>query len=61
MKILNVKESHTLLNNYGAVLIDVREPAEHRAEKIPGSKNIPLSKIKHDDLKDSKDRKIIFE
>ena len=37
--------AHAILENEKAILIDVREPAEHRAEKIPHSQNIPLSKI----------------
>lgn len=39
------EEAQRIMENEKAILIDVREPAEHRSEKIPVSKNIPLSKI----------------
>ena len=48
-----------MLDTTSAVLIDVREPAEHRAEKIPGSINIPASKFTIDNLADFKDKDII--
>ncbi len=40
---------HEGLNQYrdtkGAYLIDVREPQEYSSGHIPGSKNVPLSKL----------------
>ncbi|MDX1949049.1 MAG: rhodanese-like domain-containing protein [Rickettsiales bacterium] len=33
------------LKNDEAILVDVREPAEHKTENIPNAKSIPLSKI----------------
>ncbi len=36
---------HVLSNDRTAVLIDVREPEEHRAEMIPGAGNIPRSAV----------------
>ena len=44
------EEAQRIMENEKAILIDVREPAEHRLEKIPVSKNIPLSKIHPDHL-----------
>lgn len=44
------EEAQRIMENEKAILIDVREPAEHRSEKIPVSKNIPLSKIHPDHL-----------
>ena len=44
MKSVSVTQAHQMFHD-GAVLIDVRTPAEHRAFHIPGTKNIPLSEI----------------
>lgn len=46
----------------GAVYIDVREPAEHRSKKIPGTVNIPLSKISLKAVKANKtaDQKVVM-
>lgn len=42
----------------GGEVIDVREPAEYAAEKIKGSKNIPLSNLKEMKSEISKDKEI---
>lgn len=42
---LGPKVNHHELIANGAVLIDVRTPAEFSAGNAPGSKNIPLDKI----------------
>jgi len=47
------------LDNNEAILIDVREPAEHEAESISGSKLIPLSKICKQEIGDVKDKKLV--
>tara|TARA_Y100000034_G_scaffold119470_1_gene161306 strand:+ start:330 stop:854 length:525 start_codon:yes stop_codon:yes gene_type:complete len=44
-------EAKNIYGNQDTVLIDVREPAEYRAEHIIQAKNIPLSKINIDLLK----------
>jgi rhodanese-related sulfurtransferase len=36
---------YVLSNDHTAVLIDVRQPGEHRAETIPGARNIPRSAV----------------
>lgn len=38
-------EEATRLISGGAVLIDIREPDEHRRERIPGARNCPLSSL----------------
>jgi rhodanese-related sulfurtransferase len=43
-----------------ALLVDVREPAEHRAQSIPGSTLIPLSKICGSALPNLEGRKLII-
>lgn len=40
---LGPKELNELLSNGKGVLIDVREPGEYGAERIPGALNYPLS------------------
>jgi rhodanese-related sulfurtransferase len=43
LKILDVASLKTLVDQQSVTLIDVREPAEHAGEKIPGSILVPLS------------------
>jgi rhodanese-related sulfurtransferase len=38
-------EAARLLRQEGAVLVDVREPGEHAALRIPGARNLPLSRL----------------
>ncbi len=45
---VNTVNAETLdrwLNEGGAVLVDVREPAEHRVANIPGAKLLPLANV----------------
>ncbi len=44
LKDINAVEAHTLIEN-NAVLVDVREPYEIAAERIPGSIELPLSQL----------------
>lgn len=53
-------EAKQLLDNDEAVLIDVREPAEHRSLKIPGAQNIPLSRIQAKHVKNQPKQKVIL-
>ncbi len=52
------------LNNNEAILVDVREPAEYRAENIADAKSIPLSKICNIDcneiLPNGENKKLVF-
>ncbi|MEA5452804.1 rhodanese-like domain-containing protein [Leptolyngbya sp. CCNP1308] len=43
LKILDPASLKTLIDQQAVALIDVREPAEHAGEKIPGSILVPLS------------------
>ena len=49
LKHINAKEAKRLVDD-GAVLIDVREFAEHAFESIPGARNHPMSRIGHGPL-----------
>jgi rhodanese-related sulfurtransferase len=42
------------------VLVDVREPAEHAAERIPGSVLLPLSKINRKELPATPGKKLVL-
>jgi len=42
LKDITVENAHALLDQ-NAVLVDVREPHEHAAERIPGAIKLPLS------------------
>lgn len=44
VKTISPAEAHRLINA-GASLIDVRQPDEHRRERIAGALNIPLAKV----------------
>lgn len=45
LKTIDPSSLNTLLNQQAVTLIDVREPAEHAGERIPGSILMPLSKF----------------
>lgn len=51
IKKISTAELKTLMETGKVILIDVREPAEHRSENIPGADLIPLALISHDKLK----------
>lgn len=38
-------EAARLLREEGATLVDIREPDEHARERIPGARNMPLSRL----------------
>ena len=42
---LDPQEALRLINEEGALLIDVREPDEHARERIPNAKLVPLSRL----------------
>jgi rhodanese-related sulfurtransferase len=50
MKTIKVDELKKRLNKDEVLLVDVREPAEHRAECIDGACLIPLGEISHGKL-----------
>jgi rhodanese-related sulfurtransferase len=46
LKNISAREAHAMLDQ-NAVLVDVREPYEQAAERIPGSIELPLSRLAH--------------
>lgn len=44
----------------GATLIDVREPDEHARERIPGARNLPLSRLEMAELAVQPGRPVLF-
>lgn len=50
----------SLTNPADILIIDVREPGEYNQEHIPGSINIPLTKISTTDFSQYKNKKVIF-
>lgn len=42
------------------MIIDIREPTEYAREHIPGSLNIPLTKLKEADFSEKKDQMALF-
>lgn len=44
-KSIAAHDAERLMRDHGAVLVDVREPDEHARERIPGSRNLPLSRL----------------
>jgi rhodanese-related sulfurtransferase len=50
LRTITPDEAARLLREEGATLIDVREPDEHARERIPGARNLPLSKLEEAEL-----------
>ena len=44
----------------GATLVDVREPDEHARERIPGARNLPLSRLEEAELAVQQGRPVLF-
>lgn len=44
-KTLSPNEIHDLMASTAMTLVDVREPNEYQAERIPGAINVPLSQL----------------
>ncbi len=51
IKTITADALRKLMQEREVVLVDVREPAEHKAENISGASLIPLATISHDKLK----------
>jgi len=56
---ISPEEAKRLVDD-GALLVDVREPAEHARESIPGAKLVPLSLLDEADLAAHRGQTIIF-
>ena len=50
LKTITPAEAARLLREEGATLVDVREPDEHARERIPGARNLPLSRLEEAEL-----------
>lgn len=48
------------LENGTILLVDVREPNEIQAERIPGAVNVPLSRFAAEPLPDPKGKRLVF-
>ncbi len=60
MKNVDVKILKNWLDNEEAVLIDVREIAEHENQRIAGATLIPLAEITKEKLPDIKNKKLVI-
>lgn len=59
LKTVDAKQLKNWLDSGEAVLVDVREPAEHEAEYIPGSTLMPLSTVSKAALPNHTGKKLI--
>lgn len=57
---VNAETLNEWLKNQKAILIDVREPAEHAAANIPGALSLPLNSISKEALPDPGNKKLVF-
>lgn len=54
------EDAARLLREEGATLVDVREPDEHARERIPGARNLPLSRLEEAELAVQGGRPVLF-
>ncbi len=59
MKTITPDAAAALLRD-GATLIDVREPDEHARERIPGARNLPLSRLEETALAVQQGKPVLF-
>ncbi len=60
LKTISPTEAARLLREEGATLVDVREPDEHARERIPGARNLPLSRLEEAELAVQHGRPVLF-
>ncbi|MDI3307858.1 MAG: rhodanese family protein [Acetobacteraceae bacterium] len=60
LKAITPAEAARLLREQGATLVDVREPDEHARERIPGARNLPLSKLEEAELAVQQGKPVVF-
>lgn len=60
VKNIDSKTLNQWLKNNEAIVVDVREPAEHAAEKISESNLLPLSSVNKQSLPKSNNKKIVL-
>ena len=53
-------EAARLLRDGGATLVDVREADEHARERIPGARNLPLSRLEEAELAVHQGKPVLF-
>jgi rhodanese-related sulfurtransferase len=53
-------EAARLLREGGATLVDVREADEHARERIPGARNLPLSRLEEAELAVHQGKPVLF-
>lgn len=60
VKNIDAKTLKKWLENNEAIVVDVREPAEHEAEKISGSNLLPLAKVCKSSLPKYENKKLVL-
>jgi rhodanese-related sulfurtransferase len=60
LKTITPEEAARLLREEGATLLDVREPDEHARERIPGARNLPLSRLEEVEVALHGGRPVLF-
>lgn len=60
MNSIDATTAKTWLDRNTAILVDVREPAENAAERIPGAHLLPLSQVTAHSLANAESKKIII-
>lgn len=60
VKTIDAKTAHKWLNTDEALLIDVREPAEHKSKAIEEATLLPLSELDKLSLPETKGKKVII-
>jgi len=60
IKNIDAKTLKKWLETNEAIVVDVREPAEHEAEKISGSTLLPLADVKKNSLPECGNKKLVF-
>ncbi|MBW8269729.1 rhodanese family protein [Caldovatus aquaticus] len=60
LKTISPAEAARLLREEGATLVDVREPDEHARQRIPGARNLPLSKLEEAELAVHQGKPVLF-
>ncbi|SHI70034.1 Rhodanese-related sulfurtransferase [Roseomonas rosea] len=59
MRTITPPEAARLMRE-GAMLVDIREPDEHARERIPGARNLPLSRLEAAELAVQEGRPVLF-
>jgi rhodanese-related sulfurtransferase len=60
LKTITPEDAARLLREDGATLVDVREPDEHARERIPGARNLPLSRLEEAEFALHQGRPVLF-